>query len=85
MKQHSIHPGNFETFIDIYREELAKAHSAHPNEYVWPISELETVVERMRGAIERGTFNKDSRAFKAVCKQLGIKHTYKAIYEWLAI
>lgn len=79
-----IHPGNFECFMDVYAEKLKQSRIEYPNEYVWPDSEFDTVLGRMRSAIERGSFNKDSRSFKATCKELGIKHTYTAIREFIS-
>ena len=81
----TVHPGNFECFMDVYREELTKQHSENPQDYAWPASELETVLCRMRAAIEKGSFNKDSKAFKNTCKRLKIKHTYAAIREFISL
>jgi hypothetical protein len=74
---------NPETFITTYREQLRIAIETHPEEYAYPVSELDFVVARMTAAIERGSFNKDSRAFRATCKVLGIKHTYQAIKAYM--
>ena len=74
---------NRETFIRTYREKLADAVRDHPDEYVWPLSELDAVMGRMVAALDRRSFNKDSRAFRATCKALGIKHTYAAIREYV--
>lgn len=68
-------------FKQMYTEELTKAVTDHPEEYHWPISDVPVVVERMVAAVARQSYNKDSRALKAVCKRLGIKHTYTAIQE----
>jgi hypothetical protein len=81
----TIHPGNFQCFLDVYREKLLEARKRHPETYAWPDSELDAVFERMTKAIERGSFNKDSHAFKATCKTLKIKHTYKAIKEFISL
>ena len=70
-------------FLDTYYQELKRARREHPEEYRWPESEIFEVSARMEAAILRGTFNKDSRAFRATCKRLGIKHTYKAINAFL--
>lgn len=71
-------------FMAVYERHLRAAHTANPSEYRWPIETLPTVLGRMRDAIARGSMNKDSPAFKATCKELGIKHTYTAIREYLA-
>ena len=81
----SIHPGNLQCFLDVYRGHLFKSVTEQPNYYAWPISDFDKVFERMSKAIERGSFNKDSKAFKDTCKELGIKHTYKAIREFISL
>lgn len=80
-----IHSGNFDCFMDVYVEKLKEALVLYPQDYSWPESALPVVVEKMRAAIEKGTFNKDGHAFKATCKQLKIKHTYKAIQEFIKL
>lgn len=80
-----IHPGNLNTFLEVYGKQLLKARIEHPDDYIWPIDQLPQVLERMSKAIERGSFNKDSHAFKATCKELNIKHTYKAIKEFIEL
>lgn len=74
-------PG-FDLFIKVYAEELAVAVRDHPDEYVgapWPDAKTAQVVYRIGNAIKARTYNKDSRAFRATCKRLGVAHTYKAI------
>jgi hypothetical protein len=68
----------------IYAEQLAKAVAAHRIDYAYDVSQVPMVCERMRAAIERGSFNKEGFAFKGTCKTLGIKHTYTAINAYLA-
>jgi hypothetical protein len=80
-----IHPGNFQCFIDCYRKHLIANVMTKPDQYAWDINDTETVMERMTRAIERGTFNKDTESFKATCKELKIKHTYKAIAEFISL
>ncbi len=70
---------NKELFKSMYKAKLHEAHFAAPHMYVWPISEFDDVVERMNKAIDKGSFNKDSLAFKMTCKALKIKHTYRDI------
>ena len=70
---------NLVLFCDTYRRNLTKARTEHPQEYPWPIEQLQTVADKMVAAIQRGSFNKESRAFRDTCKELGIKHTYTAI------
>lgn len=84
-----------DNFRAVYAEELARAVEQYPAEYPWahggttvignvgnttlPRSTVDEVAARMFGAMERGTFNKDGRAFKATCKRLGIPYTYAGI------
>ena len=42
-----------------------------------------SVAEKMLAAVRRGSFNKAGRAFKIVCRQLGIRHTYRDIRAYL--
>ncbi len=74
---------NFDTFAQVYAEELQKAVLAYPEEYVWPVENVPTVAQKMIQAFRAGTYNKDSRAIKATCKRLNIKHTYTAINAYL--
>jgi hypothetical protein len=80
-----IHPGNLQCFLDCYRENLKIALELFPEEYHWSFKDFDSVILKMNAAIERGSFNKDSRAIKATCKQLKINHTYKAIKEFISL
>lgn len=55
----------------------------NPDLYAWSADDFEEVCNRMFDAIDRMSFNKDSQSFKDACKALGIKHTYKAIKEFI--
>lgn len=74
---------NLEIFLNEYKKQLEISHKNNPDEYMWPISQLDTVFDRMKAAIIRGNFNKDSKAFKATCKALKIKHTYRDIENFI--
>lgn len=76
---------NRAAFESRYLTELQHAIENYPQEYTYPATESFNVAERMMKAIYRGSFNKDSRAIKATCKALGLKHTYQAINEFLLI
>jgi len=78
-----IHPGNYQCFVDEYKKQLEHAVKTRPDEYAWPMSEFDAVLARIENAIKLGRFNKESSAFKATCKALGIKHTYRAIDEFI--
>lgn len=69
-------------FAQTYRRFLADNYEKHPNEFGWPLAELDAVADRMTAAFKAGTFNKDSRSIRDACRELGIKHTYKAIAEY---
>jgi hypothetical protein len=71
---------NFDKFCSVYRKYLKEF--AEKGEYLWPIDELEDVALRMIAAFSRHSFNKNGKAIKATCKELNIKHTYKAIQEY---
>lgn len=72
-----------DAFTEAYKKHIAQVVAEKPDLYLWPISELPQVSDRMIEAIKRGTFNKDSIAIKRTCKDFGIKHTYKAITEFI--
>ena len=74
---------NATLFLDTYRAKLEENHKKSPDVYAWPIEELEAVYGRMKDAILRGSFNKDSQTFKDTCKALKIKHTYRDIETFL--
>jgi len=73
---------NFQRFMETYRKHLE--HTCRAGDCGWDMSELPQVFQRMRNAILRGSFNKDSQAFRKTCKELGISHTYKAINAFIS-
>jgi len=73
-----------EAFRKAYMIELARQHALKPEIYVWPISELPTVVDKMIAALERGGANIDSPAIKAACKVCGFKPSIQRIRDYLA-
>lgn len=72
-----------ETFFTEYAKQLEIAMRDFPDDYMPGIA-LTTILERMKIALQKGSYNKDSRSFKATCKALGIKHTYTAINSFIA-
>ena len=70
-------------FFDTYREELRRAVQEHPDDYHYSVEDVDAVADRMIAAMQRGSYNKDGRAFKATCNRLRIPHTYKAINAYL--
>lgn len=80
----TINKERFATFAEAYRRHLSIVVAKHPDEYPWRAEKAPVVADRMLAAVRRRSFTKDGRAFVAVCRELGIKHTYKAIYAYLA-
>ncbi len=76
---------NTKTFLDTYKKELLKSVTSNPEDYSWTVDSLDEVFNRMSKAIVSGSFNKDSKAFKATCKTLRIKHTYRDIEIFLGV
>lgn len=74
---------NQEKFLEEYKKQLIISITANPEQYSWTIDTLEEVFGRMKAAIIRGSFNKDTPAFKRTCKVLKIKHTYRDIETFL--
>ena len=74
---------NHELFLKTYKTILLEQRLKSPEIYAWPLIELDAVFKRMALAIERGSFNKDSKTFKLTCKALKIKHTYRDIENFL--
>jgi len=81
--KHSRAQDQLDIFMEEYETQLCKAVVEHPDEYMYDVAEVPAVLGRMRVAIERNSFNKDSRAIRATCKTLGIKHTYQGIRSFL--
>ncbi len=74
---------NRELFKETYLNQLKESHIKNPEQYAWAFDGLEMVAIRMFAAIDKGSFNKDSIAFKNTCKALKIKHTYRDIETFL--
>jgi len=74
----------FFDFVDTYGKCLADNMKNNPMAYAGTFKDtFETTFRAMQNAILKGTFNKDSESFKQTCKALKIKHTYKAIDEFI--
>ena len=78
-----MNPNRLQLFSDLYKKNLTKAVTDYPTEYGFTAEDVPAVAARMRAAVLAGSYNKDGRAFKATCKQLGLAHTYTAINNWL--
>lgn len=78
----SINSEALAVIFDIYGVELENAHRMNPERYCWPISELPTVMAKMKDAFVRGSCSIDGEGWKRTCKRLKIKHTRKALWEY---
>ena len=74
---------NFNTFITEYAKQLTEVVKNNQNEYAYPVSEVPIVVQKMKIAFIKKTFNKDGKAIKATCKALKIGYTYRDIETYL--
>lgn len=74
---------NLDKWMEVYEQKLVESHAKHPELYAYPANEIPFTVHRMRGAFEKGSYNKDSHAIRATCKHFHIQHTYKAIKSFL--
>jgi hypothetical protein len=79
-KLQNVNPVKFNDFLNVYGQFLQANMTAKPDDYM---QSFEITLKNMEWAIAQGTFNKDSESFKQTCKALKIKHTYKAIDEYL--
>jgi hypothetical protein len=70
-------------FMAAYGTALEKAVTEHPDEYGYPVSGVPAVVNRMRRALEVGSYNHAGRGFAGACRALGLKHTRRAIENFL--
>ena len=81
----------FKTFADAYTRNLRQAVNDDPASYMLkPGEDADTyaarVAQKLLLSVEHsgmGTVNKDGEGFKRTCKELNIKHTYKAINAYL--
>lgn len=75
---------NKERFIEVYTEKL-RYEFTYNQEYFYSAARTtpKDLALKMTEGLIAGTANKDGDAIKKTCKQLGIKHTYKAIKEYL--
>ena len=78
-----------QTNVDIFKAELVKQYRRLINEgeadYIPVFMRMtpEDLAEKMMPALIRGSANKDGKGIQRTCKALEIKHTYKAINEFL--
>jgi len=76
-----------QTKVDIFKAELIKQyHNLKDDpEYlaVFRWNTPEDLAYKMMAAFKNGSANKDGKGIQRTCKALEIKHTYKAINEFL--
>lgn len=78
-----VNIGKLDAFMQQYAQALHKAVTEHNAEYGYPVEHVPAVVAKMKAAIVLGSYSHDGRGFKGACKALGIKHTRKAIEEYI--
>lgn len=76
---------NFERFMVAYSRNLLAAVTQYPGEYVFGEGKVDEVSKKMRAAFVSGSYSHQGRAIKATCKELGIKHTRKAMEEFFGL
>ena len=76
---------NFDKWMNVYEKNLKKAVETKTNYYNWPVENVPQVAQKMGEAFKLGSYSKDGFAVKWTCKELGLKHTYTAINEFLKI
>jgi hypothetical protein len=70
-------------FMATYTPCLREAVTFHPGDYAYPVEKVAEVAGRVRIAVDSGNYDHKGRAFRMTCGILGIKHTRKAIAEFL--
>lgn len=84
MSARRVNPARLDSFVAVYAPTLARVARENPAEYPWVAdTPTEIVVERMRDAFLRGSYNHTGAAIRATCRALGLKHTRTAIEEFL--
>ena len=71
-------------FFTVYERHLMDVVSNKANGYCFGPDKVPIVVVKMKAAVVGGTYSKDGLAFRRTCSELGIKHTYTAIKEFLS-
>lgn len=88
MSKPMINTTRLDEFFQVYARELDVSREKNPLDYL-PNVDNPTIVARMRASVEKsggfGSVNKDSPTFRRTCKALGIKHTYKAMDEYIHV
>lgn len=69
-------------FITRYEPHLRDCQREMPEQYGFSDKHIPVVVGRMRISFLQGSYNHDGPAIKRTCRELGIKHTRKAMEAW---
>lgn len=83
LRRNPVNPRNLAIWVDTYEKELLNAVRNHPEKFAYGEQQVPAVAKRMAAAFQSGSFNHDGLAIKNACRVLGIKHTRKAINEFL--
>ena len=76
---------NFELFLQKYETTLTQNVTTHPDRYRYQASpeKISQVSLKMVEGLRDSESDKNGETTKSVCRQLGIKHTYAAIEQYL--
>ena len=74
---------NLETFNMLLTEQYTELFTTPEYSYAANRTMPTDMARKMTLGLDQGTASKDGQGIKNVCKALGIKHTYKAIREYL--
>jgi hypothetical protein len=70
-------------WAEAYELALLSARLKSADAYAWPAEDVPKVAAKMIAAVADRCYNKEGRAMQETCKVLGIKHTYKAINDFI--
>ena len=75
-----VNENNYVLFKDTFARILKEEMQLNPEMY---LKDYDTTLNNCLYALLKSVFNKDTESFKQTCKALKIKHTYKAIKEFI--
>lgn len=84
MTTRKVDPFRLDLFCSAYLVNLEQAVKDYGDEYDYQVADCPTVVVKMRKAFDRGDYNHNGRAIRSTCRELGLKHTRKAIETYLS-
>ena len=74
---------NYKKFLEIFEEEVIRHSKSRENLYTYSPDKSKVIVSKMREHLISGHYDKDTPSFKSTCERLGIKNTYKDIYNFM--